>query len=364
MNHPERHTGLALLRVLAMVLVVTQHGIGHGGLGASVPCGSLAYCVYYFLFFLCRVCTNCFVLLSGYFLSAGTARPSHLLRLEVQTLFYSLLTFGVALACGVQTLSAGALLRAVTPIFSGSYWFVSCYALLYLAVPLLNRLLSVLDRRTHILLLCGLFVVLSVLPTALFWSTLVSGSDCLWFFALYLLAAYLRRYGIHAAARPCLLVYLGCSAAQAALRVFGQSLSQRLALGPELIDHWGSCEAPLTLAASVALFLLFQDVTLRRPRLQRCVFALASCSLGVYLLHDSPLLRAPLWAWLSLPRFGGALLPSLFLLAGCVLGLTAVGCCVDALYRALYRLLAFPKLEAALDAALPRLAQRLARFLP
>ena len=69
MEEQKRHSGFETMRILSMVMIVLMHGIGHGGLGSAAPQGSAAFWSYWLLFILARVSTNCFVMLSGYYLS-------------------------------------------------------------------------------------------------------------------------------------------------------------------------------------------------------------------------------------------------------------------------------------------------------
>ena len=123
---------------------------------------------------------------------------------------------------------------------------------------------------------------------------------------------------------------------------------------------WGVRGAALaTVIASAAMFLLFQNIHIRSDYWRRWVFRLAPLSFGVYLLHDSDFTRALLWQLVDLPRFGGALLPSLAYLTGAVLLIAAAGYAVDAVYQRLYRLLHLPALETKLDALTARILQNI-----
>ena len=194
MEEQKRHSGFETMRILSMVMIVLMHGIGHGGLGSAAPQGSAAFWIYWLLFILARVSTNCFVMLSGYYLSErkGPVHVGRLFRIGAQVWFYSMLTFCIR------------------------------------------------------------------------------------------------------------------------------------------SDYW-----------------------------RRWVFRLAPLSFGVYLLHDSDFTRALLWRLVDLPRFGGALLPSLAYLTGAVLLIAVAGYAVDAVYQRLYRLLRLPALETKLDALTACILQRI-----
>jgi hypothetical protein len=92
MEEQKRHSGFETMRILSMVMIVLMHGIGHGGLGSAVPQGSAAFWIYWLLFILARVSTNCFVMLSGYYLSErkGPVHVGRLFRIGAQVWFYSM----------------------------------------------------------------------------------------------------------------------------------------------------------------------------------------------------------------------------------------------------------------------------------
>lgn len=141
MEEQKRHSGFETMRILSMVMIVLMHGIGHGGLGSAAPQGTAAFWIYWLLFILARVSTNCFVMLSGYYLSErkGPVHAGRLFRIGAQVWFYSMLTFCIAVKAGAVPLSAVALLRALLPLTSNGYWFASAYFLMYLSVPVLKR---------------------------------------------------------------------------------------------------------------------------------------------------------------------------------------------------------------------------------
>lgn len=86
MEEQKRHSGFETMRILSMVMIVLMHGIGHGGLGSAAPQGSAAFWIYWLLFILARVSTNCFVMLSGYYLSErkGAVRAGRLFCIGAQ----------------------------------------------------------------------------------------------------------------------------------------------------------------------------------------------------------------------------------------------------------------------------------------
>lgn len=362
-EHAGRHAGFELMRIVSMLMIVLMHGIGHGGLGSTCANGTLTYAVYWMLFILGRVSTNCFIMLTGFYMLNSDIKVSRLFRIDVQVVFYSLLTFGIAVGTGALVPGFADVLKALTPVTSEIYWFASHYFMLYLSVPLLNRVIRELTRGQYRVLLAGLFLTLSLWTTLCYWNkaNLVNnGYTYIWFYALYFVAAYLRKYQIKASTRKCLVVYLVCSVAAILTRMSGVQLETKLGL-TGMVDTHGGYQSPLALVASVAVFLIFQNVQIKTAWLKNGILTLAPLAFGVYLLHDSDFTRAWMWEQIDLPRFGGALLPSLGYLAVSVVGITLAGYLVDGVYQKLYRLVGFPKLEKCIDRVAQKVIERLER---
>lgn len=363
MEEQKRHSGFETMRILSMVMIVLMHGIGHGGLGSAAPQGSVAFWIYWLLFILARVSTNCFVMLSGYYLSErkGAVRAGRLFRIGAQVWFYSMLTFCIAVRAGAVPLSAVKLLRALLPLTSNGYWFASAYFLMYLSVPVLNAVVQSLDRRQYKTLLL-VALLQSVWGTLFYWATDVTlvnnGYSFIWFYILYFMAAYFRKYRVTVPSGLCLLAYLAASAAGLFNRMLALRVESTLHLNG-FVNTINGYQALDTVIASAALFLLFQNIRIRSDYWRCWVFRLAPLSFGVYLLHDSDFTRALLWQWVDLPRFGGALLPSLAYLTGAVLLVAVAGYAVDAVYQRLYRLLHLPVLEEKVDALTARILQNI-----
>ena len=165
-----------------------------------------------------------------------------------------------------------------------------------------------------------------------------NGYSFIWFYTLYFIAAYFRKYRVTVPSGLCLLAYLAASAAGLFNRMLALRVENALHLNG-FVNTVNGYQALATVIASAAMFLLFQNIHIRSDYWRRWVFRLAPLSFGVYLLHDSDFTRVLLWRLVDLPRFGGALLPSLAYLTGAVLLIAVAGYAVDAVYQRLYRLL-------------------------
>lgn len=133
---------------------------------------------------------NCFVLITGYFMVHGHLKVQSLLRVMLQTWFYSFAILAISAIAQPDLVTPERLREAVTPITSGEYWFITCYLALMVASPFLNVLYRNLgDSGRRSLMVIG-FVVLSAIPTITTYNPI--GSDLVWFFYLYLMGGWLR----------------------------------------------------------------------------------------------------------------------------------------------------------------------------
>lgn len=346
-----REANFELLRVIAMLMILTLHYLDKGGILPKVEqdldlTGFLAWG----LEALCVPAVNVYVLLSAYFLAEGKYRPNKAVRLWLQALFYSLGIAAVCLLIGILPLAEldkYRLLTYVFPVIEEHYWFVTAYILMILIAPLMNEGLRALPKQTYrrgvVLLLLLLSVSKSILPVQLPVDRL--GYDALWFLCLYLIGAYLRYYGetdkllqklgsLKCACGTYLLCCLLIFGSFAAVHAFYKKTGSLV----DFINRQYHYNSVLCLFAAVCLLFVFRSIQIRKDRWARLVGRAASASFGVYLIHEHLDLRY-LWnTWLGTERFAHTPLFLLHWLPS-VLAVYAVGMLID-----LVRQLAFAKI--------------------
>lgn len=333
----KRIVSIELLRILAMMMVVMLHYLSKGELLTSLTqeFGAGAYIAWLMEAF-SIVAVNVYMLISGYFLVESGFKMRRLADLVCQVLFYSLLIPPVLLAAGIlqpRQVTVYRLLQYVFPGQMSHYWFITAYLAMYLLSPVLAAGAKALSRtqlRNTILLLLLFFSVgKSVLPVQLENDNL--GYDGLWFICVFLVAAYMRLYGIPflQKGKRAALFYLG-----SCVLIYGLTMGVRLfylktgRLG-NFIHAPYDYNHILNLFAAISLFYAFSDLKLSGDRLPgKVILRIAPYTLGVYLLHEHVELRAlwPHWlgadaeysSWLLVPRA-----------LGCVTAVFTVGILVD-----------------------------------
>lgn len=343
----KRVVSIEILRMLAMLMVVMLHYLGKGNLlqdltGSMTLNGYLAWG----LESLAIVAVNVYMLISGYFLVNTEFKPGRLVELLCQVLFYTILVPVVLAALGIIGLEGFGiyeLLLNVLPVQMSHYWFITAYVIMYLFSPVLAAAARNMGqkqlRNTIIALLLFFAVSKSILPVELELDN--HGYDGLWFLCVFLVAAYIRLYGIpfFADSKGCkkslLCYFTGCAG------IFGITMLVRAVyLKTGSLDHFIKAAYDynhiLNLFAAVAIFYTFLHMELSTEgKLSKIVYKLAPYSLGVYLLHEQLQVRT-LWPhWLGATSDGN---PVVFVLR-CILSVVLVyvaGTMVDMLRGAIF----------------------------
>ena len=271
MEKAPRHMGIELLRIVATGMIVLHHLLAHGGLLAVFPSPGPTDAAMRLLNAFAYCAVNLYGLISGYG-SSGRFRPARLIGLWVQAWFT-----GVVLT----------------------------------ASPALRAAVERLSRRQLTLTLLGCAVLFTLTPSAAESLSLSGGYHAGWLCVLYLLGAWLRRYGSPARSnwKPLLCFFL-CVGIAGGWQIAALLLKARgiapLMDGDQLL-HYNS---PLMLLASLALFRWFLRLH-PSGHLERFIRWAAPLTLGVYLIHDQPVFRR-VFIVLRLTGFSG--LPTLLIL--------------------------------------------------
>lgn len=120
-----RNSNIELLRIVSMVLIAMFHFSVHGTWPEGGPLASDT--AVEMLSFGGKIGVNCFVLITGYFMVHSRLKVQSLLRVVLQTWFYSFAILAIFAIAQPDLVTPDRLRKAVTPITSGEYWFITCY---------------------------------------------------------------------------------------------------------------------------------------------------------------------------------------------------------------------------------------------
>lgn len=296
---PKRNTGLDLLRLISMFMIVMLHLLSRGGALWDTVQYSPLWFISWAIEALCFCATNCFFLISGYFLSESSGfKWKRVLDLLIHVWAYSIVIFFIVLACGFHPTKLQ-ILNSFLPFYSKAYWFINAYILLYILHPFINRLLKSLGQKEYKRLLLILFIFFSlaqsITPRAAWTMDESLGYGIIWSVCLYIFAAYFRRFGIpeKASAPGCFAGYIICATAVTASRAALMAILEHFKKDTSYAEIWYAYNSVPVFAASLFLFFIFLDLDIKKG--SSAVSSLAGASLGVYLIHEQPFLRDYLW---------------------------------------------------------------------
>lgn len=332
----KRQANFELLRIVAMFMIIALHYLVKGGI--AVPFAENDSSVNYVAWLIeafCIVAVNCYILISGYFLVESAWKPGRIISLLCQVLFYAILIPCVMLGTGMlswRDMGIYDWIGCVLPIETEHYWFATSYLLLYLFAPFLAAGIRQMEKRqlqvVTALLLFFFSVGKTVFPVKLV--TDQYGYSFGWFLCLFVVAGYIRRYGIPWLERKSHAVtgyILSC------LLIWGLSLFSHMLAGR--IDAFSYYEnMPYTynhllcLTGAVCLFYVFKNIRIRESGMSETICVLAPYTFGVYLLHEHVLVRYEWMKWLRIERVAGSYRFVMHLI-GVVLMVYAAGSAVD-----------------------------------
>lgn len=296
-----RQSNFELMRIFAMLLIIAHHFAFY----AVAPAGLLGDDIVLLLFQGGgKLGVDLFVMITGYMTIRSSFKSRSLLRVVLQTLFYSwsilliFIAFDPSAVGGLKSIA-----KSLIPVISGEYWFVTAYVGLVLVSPFVGWLVRELGKDGVKKLLILLFVPLSLIPTFTHQSFICS--ELVWFVYLYILAGYIRLWGLPDIKRLTVLAILSVVAILAA------ALAVTLLVGARKMP-FGGMNSCFMVVLAVACFRWFMRLDIGS---NKAINTLASGAFAVYLIHDNPFVRGILW-----PCFG-----SVFAAGPAVVALIGIG---------------------------------------
>lgn len=293
-NH--RDMRFELLRIVSIYIIILHHLILHVAINEYVGINvNLLISQLYLIGG--KVGVNIFLLISGYFGIKGGFRPSKALKIELQVLFYTVLSVGIGLLFFPEIISVKIIIQAILPTTFNAYWYITAYMAMYLLSPYINMVANYISRKKYIFLLGILFFIESFAPTVLrqrYWA-----SDLMWFIFVYLIGAYIRNYEIGKGIKT---IYLYIASAVSWLVPWIISIvlyvvSLRIVALQKYVNVFSTSNYSFfVLAISVLVFLTFASM---KPIYNQAIYKFSKTTLGIYLIQSNPVIASILWQYIK-----------------------------------------------------------------
>lgn len=298
-----RQLNFEVLRVIAMIMVITLHYWSFATTGRSVehdaPATLLNYVFLQPYIILCHAGVPIYFMISGYFLSVQEWKFKW--NKFITVWFYALL-YGVlfCLIClhntpTVQT-DPKSIIKSILPLTGNTYWFITIYLALSLFAPFLAKLSQSLSRKHFIVLLC-----LMTLFGMTFWFGFPFGNaigvgngfTLLYAFFLFMVGAYIRKYDVSLRGKKTGFIFWG-TLLFCFCFVF---ITETLASGKVYVKN--SHYNDLSVLVAIVLFIIIKDWKPKETGLTRFIIKPAPYVLGVYLIHENIYIREHLWSFVD-----------------------------------------------------------------
>ena len=297
MTNNYRNSNIELLRICCMLMIIAGHVMMKHDTQYSLT--NIDEIIELFFKGAFCVAVNAFVLISGFF--SIQFKKERLLHLVAQTFFYSAIFWVLAVFMGWRTINPRTDFFAFIPILANQYWFVTCYAILYVISPWLNIWVSSLERDFYKKFLIVGFLIVYLWPTFSFLINAPriiddSGFGIVNFVYLYMLGRYLRLYFVRRFASKSYME--GYILSTIALFLCQYSLSWFLGFE---FTSWISYNTVFCFIGSVCLFMTFKEMSFYSS----IVNYWAKPCLAVYLIHMAPFVLSNFCSFIGAQEYHG-----------------------------------------------------------
>lgn len=322
----QRNTNLEILRIISMVLIILHHFVVHGMYGTDIVITNINTYILIFFAMFGKLSVVIFILISAYFMIETKFTIRKLLVLGGEVYFYSFLFLAIGIVILTPSnISVESLGQSLFPISHNGYWFVTCYIILMLFSPFMNKCIKALSQKALLKVIILSVILWSVFPTILPpmtsypTQTVFTGNNfqytpLIWFFVIYLIGSYIRLYLdldklktnklIIGLIVSIILTYIGTL-------IFGYvdvtsnaylwwSLPIESIMKNTLFTGFYAENKFFILIASICIFLIFLK---REEFSNKYINYLAGSALGVYLIHENTIVSTLLWKPLHLTAY-------------------------------------------------------------
>lgn len=290
-----RQSNFEVLRIFSIMLIISFHYVWKGGFQFDGFGGVSFNQILVDLFdHFGELGVNCFMLISGYFLLDTKFRWRKVILLVCETEFYIILSRSFMIFVGWAELHTWEWRSYLFPILIQQYWFITVYILIYILSPYLQKLVSVLNKKELATLIWTQLFIWCLFPTfvlgILYHSNNTESmsyySRFIWLIVVYLIGAYIRKYGFSLLKnlRRSIVCFIG-TLLLIVLYILGTEFQFFPWQGTSAIYFWTPNSA-LQILLSISLFMIFLHLPIPYSK---TINYIASCTLGIYLLHDGAL---------------------------------------------------------------------------
>lgn len=274
MKKNERNSSLELLRIVAILMVITLHYLHKeiGGVLAIVNKNSINYYIVYFFETISIIAVNLFVIISGYFMvSKEKVKINKVISLLILCYFYGAILYLFSIVLTRSKFDFKNFINSINPFLIGGYWFVRTYCILYLISPFINVIINNINKKSLQKLILIFIMIFSI------WSSFLTDAPkdnerIMLFILLYIIGGYIKKYrssGIET--KKMIIIYILSVLLTYIIRLIGGARA------------W-NYEFIFNIISAVSLFMIFLSLKIQSKRINY----VATYVFSIYIIHFNP----------------------------------------------------------------------------
>lgn len=302
--HRQRNSSIELLRIIAMLMILSHHFVLHNGSPLSAFPLTPAREVFSFVFLGGgKIGVVIFFSISTWFLISSEQSIKHNFKriwlMERELLFWSLTLLIIFVFLRRSSLSPSIMLSSLLPTITNLWWYASAYAAFLAILPFLQYALLAIGPKMHAqiaLLLSAVFGTLSLLPIKTIYN--IYTNSIFGFIYLFIIVSFYKLYLKKMNTKQLLLTFSIGIGMAIFIVIIKDALTQfafpdNPGVHAALYSPFNDFALP-TIMVGLSTFLLFDRIHFRN----RIIDFIAKSSFAVYLISEYPPMRAFLWSYI------------------------------------------------------------------
>lgn len=291
MERQERNSSIELLRIATIIWIMFHHFNIHGiwlVTDYSLASG-------WQLFVSCmtgwggNVGNEIFMIITGYFMITSKMHWRRIVFLCATMFLYSWSIAGFFGGVMDWNFTVKDIAKYTIPVWSGINWFVCCYLIFMCFVPFINPFLKTLSTKRYLALLFLNYFLFIFIPALDFHGSTYMQGPFIQFFVMYMLGGYIRLYGKTWTAEEYCKFWIK-------LFLLGILLIGIASAFPVIHGKfWGSYWRIIHLIETPMALSCFMIAVCHKTFSSKLINRIAGSVLGIYLIHDNPLVRKFIW---------------------------------------------------------------------
>lgn len=278
--------GLSILRIVSMFGIVGLHILNIGGAFPRENLLSVNELPASLFYVFCAASVNTFAMLTGYlYADKLTVKHKNILKLIFTVLVYSTIItmFFMAFKRDVFD-SLLDIIKSLIPPLANRFWYITCYVLLFVLIPFINKMINSLTANHFKALVILLIIFTSLIPTFLLrdFFSLKKGYSTAWLIVCYLIGAYIKRNKPKVTIPTLSLVYLLCLSAIMVFAIIGKCIFNSFLVYNILVEY----TSPFILIISINSILLFSKIQINNVILTNIIDSFSNSAFDVYIIHS------------------------------------------------------------------------------